>query len=295
MLDIIQKKGNPEHLDGQVTVYAIMDIDPSDISNTKHPVASMINNGFLVAQGNFREQSSLRDFLKSELGVSGEESLEEGLTVLLEKMGGIESALDPQKLRERLENMGEFEDFIPTPAKIAPFHSEQEIVGQEGDVFFTGYFKNIGNAVLSINAVPILYQARFREQEIQHVRNEIEQLISQIELTDAPKIEGSYGSIDNVEEKILKEFIPNLLYYRKDRKNFSAAEKQFRVFMTGYRYTEDVDILIEIIGNPQELSSRQYKLIELYARKIDAIKHEDFNAADTIRREIEQLREESQG
>lgn len=135
ILGVIQKKGNPEHLDGRVLVYSKIDIDPSELIAQKHPVTSMVHNGLLVAQGNFRDQSSLKDFLKNEMGISLDEGLGEGLSQLLEKMDGLESALDPQKLKDRLENMDELEEFIPTPAKIVPFHSEQEILDQEGDIF----------------------------------------------------------------------------------------------------------------------------------------------------------------
>ena len=40
-------------------------------------------------------------------------------------MEGLESTLDPQKLKDRLENMDDIEEFIPTPAKIVPFNSEE--------------------------------------------------------------------------------------------------------------------------------------------------------------------------
>jgi len=291
MLEVVQKKGDPTMLDGRITVYAMIEMDPSDMSAVKHPIASMIHNGLLVAQGNFKDQSSLKDFLKSELGVSLDEDFNEGLAQLLEKMDGLEGALDPQKLRDRLENMGEIEDILPTPAKIVPFHSEDEILMQEGDVFFAGNFKKIGNAVYSINAIPILYQARFKEQEINKVRNEIEQLISQLERTEAPRL--TYMMVENVEEKLLKEFIPNMLYSRNDKPSYTTAEKQFRSFMNGYRYKEDIDAVVSIIGTSAELTPRESKLLELFARKIASVKNEDFATADAILKEIERLREQS--
>jgi hypothetical protein len=224
------------------------------------------------------------------MGVSLDEGVEDGLSQLLEKMNGIESALDPQKLKERLENMGEFEEFIPTPAKIVPFHSEQEILDEEGDVFFTGIFKNIGNAVLSVNALPILYQARYREQEHQKVRNEIEHLINQIEQTGVSSDNQSFQMQGvNAEEKLLKEFIPNMLYWRKEPHSFSDAENQFRSFMKGYQFQEDVDAIIRIIGSKSELGSNDYKLLELYAKKISSIKDEDFFAAENYSKEIQKL------
>jgi hypothetical protein len=290
ILNLEQKKGNPFHLHGKVTVYAQIDIDPSDLMSLKHPISSMVHNGLLVAQGNFKEQSNLKDFLKSEMGISSDESMEEGLSQLLEKMNGIESALDPQKLKERLENMGDLEEFIPTPAKIVPFHSEQEILDEEGDVFFTGIFKNVGNAVLSVNALPILYQARYREQEHQQVRNEIDHLINQIEQTGVPSGSQTIKTPGvNAEEKLLKEFIPNMLYWRKEPHSFANAEEQFRMFMKGYQFQEDVEAVVKIIGSKSELGSTEYKLLELYAKKIASIKEEDFSAAESYSKEIQKL------
>ncbi|NLE01258.1 MAG: hypothetical protein GX640_15435 [Fibrobacter sp.] len=286
ILNIEQKKGDPSHLDGRITVYAWIDIDPSELISMKHPIASMVHNGYIVAQGNFKEQSSLKDFLKSEMGISFGENLDEGLAQLLDKMNGLESALDPQKLKDRLENMSDFEEFIPTPAKVVPFHSESEILAQEGDVFFIGAYKNIGNAVLGVNALPILYQARFREQEISKVRNEIEMLISQIERSESIN---NVANTENVEEKLLKEFIPNLLYSRKEPHMFEEAQGQFCRFMSGYRFKEDIDAIISILGGNEELTSKQYKLLELYAKKIAAVKKEDFSAAEAYNKEIQQL------
>jgi hypothetical protein len=281
LLGIQQKKGDVNKLDGRLTVYAVLDIDPSDLLSLKHPIASMVHNGLLVAQGNYREQNNLRDFLKSEMGLS----LEEGLEDFLDKLGGLESALDPEKLRERIENIDELEDFIPTPAKIVPFHSEADILAQEGDVFFAGPFKNIGNAILSVNSLPILYQARFREQEIGKVRNEIEQLIAQIE-KNAPARERFLSTDMKVEEKIMKEYIPNMLYCRKEKKVFGAAEKQFRDFLHDYRYKEDIDSIVFIIGEEHELTSKHFKLLELFAKKISRVQEENFAEADKLQKDI---------
>lgn len=290
MLQIELKRGNPNRLNGKVTVYAIIDLDPSDIMAMKHPIATMIHNGLLVAQGNFNEQNSLKDFLKSEMGLSLEEGLGEGLSELVDQMSGIESALDPQKLKDRLENMGEFEEFIPTPAKVVPFHSEQEILDQPGDVFFTGKFRSIGNAVLSVNAVPIVYQARFREQEMQFVRNEIESLITQIEQPQSSDVSSTFPEI-KVEERLLKEFIPNMLYCRKEIGLFETAQKQLRTFLKEYQFQEDITAIVEIIGGKADLHEREYKLLELYAKKIAAVKKEDFTAAEKCAAAIKQLQE----
>ena len=284
LLGIERKKGSQDRLDGRLTVYAVLDIDPSELLSMKSGIASMIYDKFLVAQGNYKDQNNLRDFLKSEMGIS----LEEGLEEFLEKLGGLESALDPQKLRDKIENFDEMEEFIPTPAKIVPFHSESEILGQDGDVFFAGTFKNIGNAILSVNSFPILYQARFREQEIEKVRNEIELLISQIEKNELPEATFSTRGI-NLEEKIIKEFIPNMLYCRKDKKVFSAAEKQFRTFMRGYSFKDDVDRIVSIIADQEELTAKYFKLLELYAKKISEVRRENFEEVEKLRLEIERI------
>jgi hypothetical protein len=289
MLQMEHKKGDPDHLDGRVTIFARIDIDPSDIVAMKHPIASMVHNGLLVAQGNFREQNSLKDFLKSEMGLSTDEDLGDGLSELVDRMSGIESALDPQKLKERLENMGEFEEFIPTPAKVVPFHSEMEILSQDGDVFYTGSFKNIGNAVLSVNAVPIVYQARFREQEMEHVRNEIESLIAQIEQTDVSSGASEETGEGDVGERLLKEFIPGMLYSRSEKEQFDAATKQLRRFLSGYRFPADIDTIISLLSGDAPLKERDYKLLELYAGKIAAVHREDFSAADRISGSITRL------
>jgi len=286
-LNIEQKKGDQNQLDGRITVYAIIETDTADILNMKHPIASMVHNGLLVAQGNFKEQSSLKDFLKSEMGISLDEDLGEGLAQLLEKMNGLESALDPQKLKEHLESMGE--EFIPTPAKIVPFHSSEEILMQEGDIFFIGTFKNVGNAVLGVNALPILYQARYREQEANKIRNEIELLISQIERNDSTVTASVMTPGVDVEQKLLKEFIPNMLYCLKEPAQFKQAEDLFRNFMKGYRFKEDVDTIVTLIGSKEQLSPQDYRLLELYAKKIAAVKKEDFSAAEVYSKEIQSL------
>jgi hypothetical protein len=292
MLHLVHKKGDPTRLDGRVTVYATIDIDPEDLLSMKHPIASAVHNGFLVAQGNFRDQNNLRDFLKSELGSSINE-LGDGLSELVDRMSGIESALDPQKLKDRLENMGDFEEFIPTPAKVVPFHSEMEILSQDGDVFYTGSFKNIGNAVLSVNAVPIVYQARYREQEMQFVRNEIESLITQIEQSGVDDTDTSNKAAttthQDLEERLLKEFIPEMLYSKKEKTAFLHAQEQLRMFLHGYRFPGDIQAIIDLIAAKETLHDREFMLLELYAKKIGAVSREDFSAAEKYSLSIQQI------
>jgi hypothetical protein len=152
-------------------------------------------------------------------------------------------------------------------------------------------FKNVGNAILSVNSLPILYQSQFREQEIAKVRTEIELLINQIEKNE-PLRKPFYSADVNVEEKIMKEFIPNMLYCRKEKKVFDAAEKQFRAFLQEYKYKEDVDSIVSIIADDHELTSRLFKLLELLIKKIARVMEENFLEAEKLQKQIAELQKE---
>ncbi len=283
-LGVQQKRGDPGVLDGRLTVYARVELDVGDIVGTKHPIASMVHNGLLVVQGNYKEQSNLRDFLKSEMGLS----LEEGLGEFLEKLDGLESALDPEKLKERMESIGDIQDFIPTPAKIVPFNSEEEILEEEGDIFFVGDFKSVANANLSVNSFPIIYQACFREQQIDTLRGEIESLISAVENDELPDSFASLPGV-SVEERILKDFLPFMLYSRKDRKAFEKAQQKFRNFLSGPQYHEDVERIVAILSSQQDLFSRHYKLLELYAKRIAERSLQRTDSVEKLSREIDRI------
>ncbi|MBN1980555.1 MAG: hypothetical protein JW795_03425 [Chitinivibrionales bacterium] len=284
LLNIEQKKGKPDNLDGRLTVYAIVNIDPGELLSSNNPIVSMIHNGLLAAQGNYRDQNSLKDFIQTEFG----QSLEEGLEEFISKLDGLESALDPQKLRDKLKNLDELKDFMPTPAKLVPFHSESEILDQEGDVFFIGSFKSSANANLSVSSFAIFYQALFREQEVDRIRTEIDQLISQIEnpevtvqTTPTPA-----AGAKSIEETLISSTIPSLLYCRKDTHSFEEETRKLRSFLHGYQCTDDIDKIVSIIKKNEVLSKDHYKLLELYARKIDRVSVENFNAVETLVREI---------
>lgn len=149
--------------------------------------------------------------------------------------------------------------------------------------------------MLSINAVPIIYQAAYREQEIVTVRNEIENLISQIETTVTPSQTASTGFLTNdvnIEEKLLKEFIPNMLYSRKEPA-FQDLTKQFKEFMIGYRYKEDIDTIVGIIAQSEDLTQKDYKLLELYAKKIASVKSENYTALEEIKQQIDAVQKQS--
>jgi len=289
-LHIQQKAGNADRLQGKLTVYARIDAEPADMLSMSHPVSSAIQNNLLVAQGNFREQNSLKDFLKSEMGVS----LEEGLEQLIERMDGLEGALDPDKLREKIENMDEMDEFIPTPAKIVPFASEADIMREEGDIFYVGTFKNIGNAVLSVNSFPIFYQARYREQLTENVRSEIENLIAQIESgasaqsAQSPKSEAPKGSAA-VDKQLLNTYIPRLMYLKTSPEQFSAEKKSLYDYLPQEIVRSDIDKICDLIEQTDSFSNKENKLLELYSKKIAALIRNDMFEAEKFRQQIEQI------
>lgn len=285
-LKIEQKKGDADKLNGKLTVYAIVEPDQSSSGLSQHPITSMINNNLLVAQGNYKEQSSLKDFLLSEIGGDFEEGLEE----FIGKLDGLEGALDPEKLKERMKHFDDMKEYIPTPAKIVPFHSEHEILQEDGDIFFVGYFKNPANANLSVNSLPIMYQARYREQEIVMVQNEIDNLISQIETGVSMEAVPHYSDENvDISEKLLKVYIPELLYSRRDEKSLEDSIQRFREFMEGYRFSDDVDRIVMMIKSNSELTKEHYSLLECFAKKIDRVRVEDFKEVEVVQKKIDDI------
>lgn len=287
ILCIEQKKGRQDYLEGRLTAYVRVTMEPSEIIAANNPISSMIHNGILAVQGNYKDQSSLKDFLQSEFG----QSLDEGLDEFIGKLDGLEGALDPQKLKDKLKNLDEFKDFIPTPAKLVPFHNESEILEQDGDIFYLGTFKNSANANLSVSSFAIFYQARYREQEVDQIRDEIDQLITQIETvppreerkTDAvyPKTKGV-----SIEETLLGQTIPALLYSKKEDHIFAGEVQKLNEFLKEYQFPEDIARIVSIIQSTDSLQKDHYKLLELYAKKIDSVSRENFDAIDALMREI---------
>lgn len=283
-LGVVQKKGKKEFIDGRLTVYAIVDIDPSEIISGGSPITSMVHNGLLVAQANYEEQNSLKDFFESEFGASMEEGLEE----FLEKLDGLEGALDPSKLRDKLKNFDEIKDFIPAPARIVPFHNEESILDEEGDVYFVGRFKNSANANLCVNAFPILYQAKYREQQSELVKNEIDNLISQIESSSVSKEQ--IADVENVENLLNTKYIPNILYRKNSPSDLKEAVSELRELLRTYKYSSDVDTMVDILCDTVDLTKEHYRLLELFARKISLVLSEEFTEVEAVNKEINSIK-----
>jgi hypothetical protein len=145
--------------------------------------------------------------------------------------------------------------------------------------------------VLGVNAVPIIYQALFREQQSQSLQNEIESLISQIESNDCAAGQNIGEPGVNPEEELLKVYIPAMLYQRVDPAGLMGAQKQFRNFMRSYRFNDDVEAVVGLISKDKEPGAAEFKLLELYAKKIALVQAEDFAAVESVRKEIERERQ----
>lgn len=286
-LGVEQIKGDPDRLDGRLTVYAHVDVDPDDlVKQGGHPIMSMVHNGLLVAQGNYRENSSLKDFLIKELGADFEGGLED----FVERLDGIEGALDPVKLKEKLESLDELSDFIPTPARIVPFGSVVEIMKEDGDVYCAGTYRGVAHANLSVNSIPILYQARFREQQAANLLSEIESMISQVEGDGSSVPERRFDDPGmDVGAVIMKELIPRMIYARGNAHDLEPALSDFYSFLKGYPIPQDIDVVERIVREVGVPSAEHYHLLDLVVRRIAAVAREDMRTARELLVEIAEL------
>ena len=288
-LQIEQKKGDSNNPLGLMTVYAKVNVDTNSGMQSSNPIYSIIKNGLLVAQGNYRDQSSLRDFLKQELGTSLDD--EEGMREFVENLGGIEGALDPEKFQEKIQELEEMEDFIPTPAKMTAFESEEAILAVEGDVFYAGSFENSANANLAINALAIYYQAHFRESQIGSLRGEIDGLISQLEVEPTqtevviPKhrvIKSSQGlSAQEILSESLGYIVPLLYDTKSVPSDFTSSCSHFYSFFKSYPHEEDLNLIISLIESPCE-QQKQMPTIDLLLQKISYLLVEDFDMVSKV-------------
>jgi len=281
------KKGNPNRLLGKLIAYATVE---SELSDSEGNLASMVRNGILAVQANYVDQRNIRDFFQSEFGVSLEKGIEEIIDQAKDN-GGLEGALDPEIVREKLETMKNME-FIPIPAKITFFDSEDEILEREEDIYYLGHFKIISHAHLSVNSFPILYQAKFREQEHEIVSEEIEEMLNNFQKNETAvdkntlTIHNFNGSIKNY---LLKDVIPKMLYNLENKTEYLKAEEQFTSFMKNFSFPEDTREILNLVKS--ELGSDTNKLtkLELLVEKIQALQNEEYEELEIIKMKLSKL------
>jgi hypothetical protein len=294
-----QRKGDPRKLKGKLIAYVRVETDegestsgPGDEGNA-NALAAMVRNGILAVQANFVDQRNIRDFFREEFGISLEKGIQEVIDQAKET-GGLEGALDPEAVKERLDSMKNA-DFIPIPAKIAFFSSEAEMLASDADVYYLGSFTVLSHAHLCVNSFPIIYQAYFREQEHRAMEREIAALLGNIE--DPRRQEGANGDEaprlqtyrGDIKAYLLKDIIPNMIYSLSDPAEYQKALSHFREFMGDFGYPDDMQAIINLVESTPQHDAKGLRKLELLVAKIEALQNEDYEKLDGIRNELGKL------
>jgi hypothetical protein len=295
-----QRKGDPRKLKGKLVAYVRVETSEGELASgsaseegNASPLASMVRNGILAVQANFVDQRNIRDFFREEFGISLEKGIQEVIDQAKET-GGLEGALDPEAVKERLESMKNA-DFIPIPAKIAFFGSEAEMLATDADVYYLGSFTVLSHAHLCVNSFPIIYQAYFREQEHLAMEREIAALLGTIEEPhkkeseggeDAPRIQTYQG---DVKAYLLKDIIPKMIYNLSDPAEYQKALSQFQDFMGDFGYPEDIQAIVTLIESTPTHDAKALRKLELLVAKVEALQKEDYEKLEGIRNELGKL------
>jgi hypothetical protein len=227
-MPVRQMKGDESRLLGKLVAYVRIAnwdpvLEPEDKNQSLH---ALVRNGILAVQANFVDQRTIRDFFRKEFGISLEKGIQEVIEQAKE-MGGLEGALDPEAVKERLDSMKNA-DFIPIPAKVAFFSDEQELLASDADIYFLGEFQTLNHAHLCVNSFPILYQAYYREQEHAVIDAEIGELLRTIEGPAPMKSMPSLPPGMSFKDYLLKDLVPKMLYHRSvDKVANSASLESF--------------------------------------------------------------------
>jgi hypothetical protein len=295
-----QRKGDPRKLKGKLIAYVRVESDeggeassgPVDEGNA-NALAAMVRNGILAVQANFVDQRNIRDFFREEFGISLEKGIQEVIDQAKET-GGLEGALDPEAVKERLDSMKNA-DFIPIPAKIAFFSGEAEMLASDADVYYLGSFTVLSHAHLCVNSFPIIYQAYFREQEHRAMEREIAALLGNIEdprkgdsesAGETPRLQTYRGDI---KAYLLKDIIPNMIYSLSDPAEYQKALSQFKEFMGDFGYPEDMQAIINLVESTPQHDAKGLRKLELLVAKVEALQNEDYEKLDGIRNELGKL------
>ncbi len=289
------RKGDPSHLRGKLIAYVRVEnheeANPVSVEGEEtSPLEGLVRNGILAVQANYVDQRNIRDFFKKEFGISLEKGIQEVIDQARET-GGLEGALDPEAVKERLESMKNA-DFIPIPAKVAFFSSEEEMMSQDADIYYLGSFTVLSHAHLCVNAFPILYQAYYREQEHREVEVEISALLQTIETKPKTGSETASANRSDWKNYLLKDLIPRMIYTRGEAGEKDQHEKalgEFRSFMEEFGYPEDAETIVALIKGSPIFDAKVLRKLELQVSKIDALQREDYEGLEAIKRELGSL------
>jgi hypothetical protein len=291
------KKGDPHRLSGRLIAYVRYERpadSPRAPGEENSPLEALVHNGLLAVTANYVEQRDIRDFFRKEFGISLEKGIEEVIEQARET-GGLEGALDPEAVKERLDSMKNAE-FIPIPAKVGHFGSESEMLDRDADVYYLGSFTVLAHAHLCVNAFPLLYQAHYREQEHRQVEGEIAALLGAIE---NPEI-ASLGDASDADAKaapadwkahLLTVLIPRMIYTRdatdKDgRGDHQKSVAEFRDFMDDFGFPEDTEAMVSLIESAPSFDAPTLRRLELLVSKVEALQSEDYERLEAIKREL---------
>jgi hypothetical protein len=283
-----QKKGDNRHLRGRLIAYVRYERpadEPRAPGEEASPLEALVRNGMLAVSANYVDQRNIRDFFRKEFGISLEKGIEEVIEQARET-GGLEGALDPEAVKERLDSMKNA-DFIPIPAKVAHFSSEEEMLEQDADVYYLGAFTVLTNAHLCVNSFPILYQAYYREQEHRTVERDISLLLQTIESPSKPD---KAPLPENWKQHLLTVLIPRMIYTRGGGgSDHAKSVADFRAFMEDFGYPDDAEAVLRLIEGAKDFNAATLRKLELLVSKVEALQSEDYERLEAIRRELTDL------
>lgn len=280
-----QKQGKDDRLDGRLTAYAIV----TGSTDVPPELSGMIPEGSNVfaVQADCRHEPSMNDFFKSELG----SNLKKGLDQVIDKLR--ESGLWNEKNEsgnpgEDMDMMHGMAELIPIMARIVAFESEEDVLRQEGDIYYLGGFSSFQAASMCAQAFSLLYQFHYKEQEKSHAQKSIEDLLSTIE-NQVPDNETFKDCRNDLDRKLMGTYVPAILYSRHNKQEYQKAVGRFRRFMEGYRFPDDIDQILTVADRLDNNNQDDVKRLGLLLDKVSAMCNEDFGKLAKIQKDLEDL------
>lgn len=272
-------KGNSQRLDGRLLAFAHV----ANSSTSAEHLQGMVHNGYLAVQGNYRDQRTLAEFFQSEFGLSLEKGIEEVIDQSREG-NGLESALDPDLVRERLRSMKDAASSMPIPAKIVAVESHEGATTFEGDVADLGHFDDLVFAHMAVNAFPILYQAVYRQQELLELQARIESLL---DASQAPRALSTFEG--DVEAHLLHSLLPDILYATEGSAQAHAAMVAFEDFLRPHLNEADLEAMLALVPVVRQGDVASRRKLDLLLKRVAALHREDYKTLDILRHELDAL------
>ncbi len=298
MLGIEQKKGDPDHLCGHIIAYAKI-VPAGNVDRGSFPFADLVHNGLLVVRGDFEGNETIKNFMQNKFGTSVKDGISEIIDRIHEQGGELPEGIDPDELREKMDEFANME-VIPVPAKIIRAESEEQLLKENADIYYVGKFTGMSQVHLCITSLPIFYQAQYREQQTAQGQEYINEILAQIEGDDVgiKKTEEDFlpvGTLDtfmgNLYELLNKKVVPFLLYQVQDELEYRASFERFHDFMSSYSPASDVDAVSAAIRalRADEDDKIARARVELLCKKMSAIYDEKFEDVPELAKRLAEL------